>query len=172
MKKQMKRIFSVMLAFAMVVGLTACGEEVTLSSKQVNGVTIDVPSDFGEFQDSGQMKMAKNEDSSANITVSERIPAQGMKPGDFDEVAYKEQQFSTFTDVSIEKYDNNAACDGVTALYAHATGTSENDVKLDLYNYIIFFDDDTYQSILLAYSSEADTSLKGNADTIMNNIKL
>lgn len=171
MKKQVKCIVSVMLAFALLAGITACGEEVTLSSQQVNGVTIDVPSDFGEFQDNGQMKMAKNRDSSANITVSEKIPAQGATPADFDEETYKAQQFSTFTDVSVEKYDNNATCDGNTALYAHVTGTSENKVKLDLYNYIVFFEDDTYQSILLSYSSEADTSLKDNVDIILKSIK-
>lgn len=168
---KIRHIFSVLMIFAMAVSLTACGEEVTLESRSVSGITLNVPSDFNAFTDNGEMQIATNEDSTATIVISAKGDAQGIKASDYDQDSYQQAYLGTYSDVSFEKFNNSAELDGKSALFAQFKGTTEKDVKAVSYNYIIFFEDGTCQSIFLSFSDDADTSLKTNIDSITKSIK-
>lgn len=172
MKSKMKQIFSVVMVLAMVVSLTACGEEITLESRTVNGVTLSVPGDFGEFAANGAVQMAADEDSTAGIAVSEKADAQGFTASDYDQDTYQQAYTTNYTDVTFETFDNSSELDGNSALYVKFNATTSNDVKLTIYSYIVFFEDGTCQSVALDYTVDADTSLETNIDSVLKSIKM
>lgn len=172
MKKQITIVISIIMVLTMLGGLTACGsKEVTLNSKTVNGITLDIPSDFGEFADKSGIQMASNEDSTATIAITANIDANGYTAESFDQDTYQQTQMSTYTDVTFEEYDNDATFAGSSALFAHAKGTTSKGVELQVYNYMIFFDDGTFQSIVFSFAEGGENSLKTNIDSIISNAK-
>ena len=56
-------------------------------------------------------------------------------------------------------------------MYAKIKGTTEKDVKVVVYNYFIFFEDGTCQTIFLSFADDGDTSLKANIDSVIKSIK-
>ena len=171
MKNKIKHIFSAFVVFAMVVSLTACGEDVTLESRSVNGITLSVPSDFNAFADNNGMQMATDENSTATIVISAKGDAQGIKASDYNQDSYQQAYLGSYSDVSIEKFDNNAELDGNTTLLAQIKGTNDAGIKVVVYNYITFFEDGTCQSISLSFSADNDSSLKTNIDNITKSVK-
>lgn len=77
MKKIITIMMAALLAVAMMIGLTGCGEETTLKSQTINGITLDVPSDFGAFTEKSGLMLATNEDSTASIAVTPSKDAGG-----------------------------------------------------------------------------------------------
>ena len=184
MKKVISILLTLVLALTMVVALGACGktneepdvegpkvDEVALVSKTANGITIDVPSDFGEFTDYSGSMIAMSEDSS-NITISARLDAQGGVPTAYDEEVYQQTQIPTFTEVQFVEFSNNVAVDGVPAVFAHFTATNSSSVKIEMYTFILFFEDGTYQTIATATGVGAQSSLALNIQAIVASIKL
>lgn len=171
MKSKTRYIFSVLMVLVMAVSLTACGE-VTLESRTVNGVTLSVPDDFGEFKASGGVQMATDEDATAAVAVSEKADAQGFKAADYDQDTYQQAYMSAYKDVTFEKFDNNAQFDGKSALDVKFKATTEKGVKVTVYNYIVFFEDGTCQSVSLNYSDGSDSSMETSIDNVIKSIKM
>lgn len=169
MKNKITHISSVLMVFAMVIGLTACGVE--LESRTTSGVTLSVPSDFNEFKDQSGMQIATDEDSTETIIISAKGDGQGIKASDYDQDTYQQAYLGAYKDVSFEKFDNAATVDGKTAIYAHVKATNDKDVKFVMHNYIIFFDDGNCQTVSLGYADNGDTSLKSNIDEVLKSIK-
>lgn len=173
MQNKMKHILSVLMVFVMVVSLTACGEEVTLESRTVNGVTLNVPSDLSAFADVEGDQRAQDENSLASITVSQKNDdAQGITAADYDQDTFQQSYMGSYTDVSFEKFDNGAQIDGKTALYTVVKATNPRNVKIVLHMYMVFFDDGKVQNIVIFYSDENDNSVKTNIDNIIKSIKI
>lgn len=42
---------------------------------------------------------------------------------------------------------------------------------MTLHNYIVFFEDGTYQNILFSYANDGDTSLHSNIDKVIKSVK-
>lgn len=116
--------------------------------------------------------LARSEDATASIAITAKKDAGGGVAEAYDEEAYQTTQMSTYTDVAFIEFKNNAKVDGVTAVYAHATGTNPSGVKLELNNYLLFFEDGTYQSIVLISSVGGNSSLEANIKSVIDSIKL
>lgn len=171
MKNKITHIFSVLMVCIMAVSLTACGEEITLESRTVNGITLNVPSDFKAFEEKEGMQVATDEDSNATIIISPKADAEGVKASDYDQDSYQQANLTTYTDISFEKFDNKADIGGNSTLYAKFKGTTQNKVKVVVYNYVIFFEDGNCQSLFLSYADNGDTSLRTNIDNVTKSIK-
>lgn len=172
MKKVGKLIVSSVFAIAMMFSLTGCSEEeVTLKSQTLNGVTLQVPSDFGEFKEDGGFMLGKNEDATASMVVSKIASAEGTKPSDFTKESYLMSQTTDYKDVEVLEFDQNASIQGKKAVYAHLKAKNSSDVEIELYNYIAFFDDGNYQSVVLCHSIGADSALEKNVKAIIDSIK-
>ena len=171
MKKRFTHIICMLMVFIMAFNFTACGS-VELESKTIKGVTLNIPSDFGEFKESDGISTATDEDSTCAIVISEKGDAQGIKPTDYEEDTYEQAYMGTYTDTSFVKFDNKAKIDGNPTLFAQFKGTNSKNVKLVVYSYIIFFDDGNCQSISFSYADKRDTSLEENIDSITKSIKI
>lgn len=169
----MKKLIALMMVLILSLSLTACGEEeAKLESQTVNGLTFDVPDDFGAFEDSdGNIKIAKNEDSTGVITLSERQDAEGTAASDWDEATFTEYILSSFEDLKVIEFSNSKSIAGAKAVYAHYSGKNSSDVEVEGYNYLIYFEDGTFQSIAFSLTKDADTSLSKNLTKIIDSIK-
>ncbi len=172
MKKIITIAISALLGVTMMVGLTGCGEKITLTSQTINGITLDVPSDFGAFGEKSGLMLAANEDSTATIAITPVQDAGGGTADAFDQETYQSTQMSTFTDVEFVEFNNNTTLNGVPALYAHANGKNSSGVPLEVYNYILFYEDGTFQSIVFSFSADNDSSLEENIKTVIDSIKI
>lgn len=167
----MKKLVALALAVMMTLSLTACGgDPVTLSTKSVNGVSIDVPSDFGGFTDQGSGMLATNEDTSATIIVGIPVDSGGFGPADLDQDSYRQQIFGE-TDVKFITFDNAADCNGIPAVFANCELTNSNGVDLTVNTWVLFHEDGTTQTVSLTYTTGADTSLEENIDAIVSSVK-
>lgn len=169
----MKKLFVFMMALIVCISLVACGgEEVTLQSQTVNKLTLDIPSDFGEFSDvAEQIKMATNEDSTATITISERVDAQGVTADLWDEETFIANVLTGFGDLQVLEFNNTMTAAGTSAVYAHYTGKNSSDVEMEGYSYFLYFDDGTHQSIVFSHIKGEDSSLKQNLTAIIDSMK-
>ncbi len=170
----MKKILALMIVLAISLSLTACGgEEVTLQSQTVNNLTLDVPSDIGEFTDvSDNVKMAYNDDSTAGITISGRVDAQGITADMWDEETYTTTVLSEFGDLQVLEFSTSETVAGSSAVYAHYTGKNSGDVEIDCYNYMLFFDDGTFQSVAFNFTKDADSYLKKNLSQVIESMRV
>lgn len=116
--------------------------------------------------------LARNDASTATIVISEAKDASGTTPDAFNVENYQTTQMTTYTNVEFIEFNNKATIDGVPAVYAHATGINPNGVKLELYSYILFFEDGRFQSIAIVFSEGSNTSIQGNIQAVINSIKL
>jgi hypothetical protein len=169
----MKKFLALMMALILSVSLIACGgEEITLQSQTVNGLTFDVPSDFGEFNDiADQIKMAVNEDSTATITLSERVDAQGITADLWDKETFIEAALSGMGDVQVLEFSNTASAVGSPAVFSHYTAINASDAPVEGYMYFIYYNDGTYQSIAFSFNKDGNSSLKQNINAIMDSLK-
>lgn len=169
----MKRLLILMIVLILSIGITACAKEnVTLQSTTVNGLTLDVPSDFGAFEDmEGQIKMSKNENNTSSIAISERIDAQGLKADSWDQQIFVENVISFFKDLQILEFSNAKTIVGVPAVFAHYSGKNASNVEVEGYTYLLYHDDGTFQSIAFSFTKGADTSLTQNITTIIDSMK-
>ncbi len=169
----MKKILVLMMALILSLSLVACGgEEITLQSQTVNDLTLDVPSDFGEFSEAAaQIKMAKNEDNTATITVSERVAAEGVTADLWDKETFIANVLTNFGDLEVLEFSNAETAAGTTAVFAHYTGKNSSDVGVEGYNYFLYFNDDTYQSVAFSFTKDRDSSLKQNLTAIIDSMK-
>lgn len=171
----MKKIMSVLvlaaLSLTMMFGLAGCGGEVTLAAKTIEGISIDMPSDFGEFTDQSGMQLAANEDQTATITVSATADGQGIKPTDFSQEDYRQQIFPGKNNVEFVKFDNASDCNGIPAIFSECKMKNSSDVSVTTNTYILFHEDGKIQTVNIAYNTEEDSSAKANIDAILKSIK-
>lgn len=173
MKKFVRSALSVFLAAGILAGLSACSEPVTLASTTVDGISFDMPSDFGEFAaQSDVVKMAANSDSTATITVSAVADAQGITADLWDQASYQENVLAKFTDVNFVSFSNTEKLSDVSAVSVHYTAKNSNGISVESYSYLLYFDDGTFQSITFNYNAEKETSLKTNITAILASIKI
>lgn len=171
MKKTSTIVLSLLMVFTLFLGLTGCGETITLASQSVNGVSLDVPSDFGAFAEKSGVMLAVNADSTASISIGAKGDAKGIAPSDWDSDAFTQYIIPNYTDVNFVEFDTTATVGGASAVYAHYTCKNTSGVPLESYNYILYFDDGTSQSVALSFNTDASTSLQQNIDTVKNSIK-
>lgn len=169
----MKKLLTLMISLILCLSLAACGEEeITLQNKIVNGITLNVPSDFGKFEDyDEQIKLAKNEDNTSSISISERVDAHGIIADSWDEQAFLENILSGFGDAKILEFSNAKTVAGVPTVFAHYVGKNSSDVEVEGYSYFLYHDDGTYQPIAFSFTKGADTSLTKNLTAIVDSIK-
>ncbi len=173
MKKLVRSALSVILAAGILAGLSACSEPVTLASKTVDGITLDVPSDFGEFTaQSDVVKIAANSDSTATISVSAVADGQGITADLWDQASFQEQLLSKFTDVNFVSFSNTEELSGVSAVTAHYTAKNSSGVSVESYSYLLYFEDGTVQSFSFNFNTEKETSLKTNIDAIIASLSI
>ncbi|MEG0771524.1 MAG: hypothetical protein RR436_06470 [Clostridia bacterium] len=200
MKKVISLALALGMAVMMMVGLTGCGggetkpapdnsspssktdtvdnktnpvdDKIKLVSDTVNGMTLNVPDDLSEFVDTKGIMRAKNDAGTASIAISAPQDAGGGVPEAYTKEAYQSTQMTTYSDVTFLEFKNNATVDGASAVYAHAKGTNPNGVKLELYNYLIFFENGNYQSVVFVFSEGSGTFLEKNIQSIISSMKL
>lgn len=180
MKKVISILLTLVLALTLVVSLAACGageeeppkEEVTLVPTEVNGISIDKPSDLSDFSDMSGAMMAKNADASATIVVGPRLDAGGGVASAYTEENYLATQATTYTEVEFVDFNNAAEVAGVSALIAHFKGLNSHGLAVEVYNSMLFFEDGTYQSIAVISATEVETSVGTNLDAIIGSIKI
>lgn len=172
MRNKMKHILSVLMVFVMAVSVTACGEEVTMESRTVNGVTLNVPSDLSAFADVDGVQRAEDENSLATITISPVSgDTQGITAADYDQESFQQAYLGSYTDVSFDKFDNSFEIDGKSTLYTVVKATNPRNVKVVIHMYMVFSDAGV-QIITIFYSDENDNSVKTNIDNITKSIKI
>ena len=169
----MKKILVLMMTLAISLNLIACaGEEITLQSQTVYNLTLDVPSDFSEFTEvAEQVKMASNEEKTAVITISERIDAGGITADLWDEETFAANMLAGLGDLQVLKFSNTETVAGTTAVYSHYTGKNSSDTEAEGHNYLLYFDDGTFQSIAFNFTKGAESSLKQNLTAVIDSIK-
>lgn len=169
----MKKLLVLLMALTLSLSLTACGgEEITLQDQTVYDLTLAVPSDFSEFSEvADQIKMAKNEDSTATITISEKVDAQGITADLWDEETFTANVLAGFNDLQVLEFSNSETVAGASAVLAHYTGKNSGDVEVEGYNYFLYYDDGTYQSIAFSFTKDGDSSLEENLTAIINSMK-
>lgn len=168
----MKKLLALALAATLALGLAACGDDpVTMSTRTANGISIDLPSDIGEFKDQNGVKLATSEDSTSVVTVTAVSDAGGTLPGDIDQDSYVQSVFPENNSVEVVKYDNAANCNGVPAIFAVCNVTNDSGNKVVTQAYMLFYNDGTLQGVSISYSAVDETSTKANMDAILASIK-
>ncbi|MCX7615466.1 MAG: hypothetical protein N2Z65_06895 [Clostridiales bacterium] len=175
MKKALSIILMAALSLTLMFGMTGCGEEkVTLASQTVNGLSFNVPSDFGEFAEKQNAMVATSSNSTGSISVSVVGDAQGSTPADWDKDSYTKSAFPNCTDVTFVDFKTDASIAGSPAVFAHLTGKNSNGAAFECYSYIIYISGDdganTCQSITFTFGKDNDSSLKSNIDSILKSI--
>lgn len=172
----MNKILKMGLVLVVALGLTACGgdeeetKEVTLKTQTVNEMTLDVPEDFAEFKENGAFMISTDSKSTGSIVISAIADAQGSGPDAFTEDVYKSSQLTTFTDVEMVEFTNDTTFAEVPVVYAHLNAKNSKGVPIEMYNYIFFFEGGAYQSIVVSYSKDVDSSLKANVTQVLDSI--
>lgn len=169
----MKKIFTLITVLILSLSFAACGKEkITLQSQTVNGLTLDVPSDFGAFEEvEEKIKMSKNADSTSVITISERVDAQGLTADSWDKETFTQSVLRSFGDLQVLEFSNAKTIAGVPAVFAHYSGKNTSNVDVEGYTYFLYHDDDTYQSIAFNFTKGVDSSLTQNLSAIMDSMK-
>ncbi len=171
MKKIVSSVLLALMAAALILGLTACSEEeITLVSKTVNGITLNVPSDLGEFTDNQGIQMAQDENAKASIGISFVGDSMGTSPSSWDEESYAAATLPNYTDVTFAEFDNQATVAGMPAVYAHYTTKSSSGTMVEAYSLLIYYEEGQFQSINIVFVQDEDTSVKSNIDAILNSI--
>lgn len=188
MKKFLSVLLTLALVLTMALTLVACGggeepegpenpetpdgEEVTLVNKTVNGVTLDVPSDFADFAETNGIMIARNPDGQASIGITGHMDGQGASPAAYTEENYQSSQLASYTDVVFVEFNNAIAVDGVPAVYAHCTAVNSKGAKIECSNFLLFFEDGTYQNIVMVWSTQVASSLADNVVDITGSMKI
>ncbi len=169
----MKKVLVLIITLIISLSLTACGSnEVTLQSKTVYGLTLDVPTDLDEFSNvSDRVKAAYNSDNTAGITISDRVDGGGITADFWDEETYIENILAEFDGLQVLEFSNSETVAGTKAVYAHYEGNNSNDVEVEAYNYMLFYDDGTFQSVAFNFIKGEDSFLKKNISKVIESIR-
>ena len=169
----MKKLFAVIFALGMVLALTACGKApIKLVTTSANGISMDVPSDFGTFEDKNGVMVAVSKEGTATISVSVIGDGAGSTPADIDQDTYQKQSYPGNNNVEIVKYDNAASCNGIPAVSAVCKVKDSNGTVLTAYSFLLFYEDGTVQSVSINYNANENSSTKDNIDAIVKSIKV
>ena len=176
MKRTSTIILSLVMAASMAFGLVGCGEEeITVSNKTANGISFDVPSDFGEFTEKQEGVMVASNSNNASIAVSPLVDATDLPIEFWNEETYIEAALAPYPDVNLIELDTNASISGLPAVRAHYSVTHSNGGELEGYNYILYLQDEEgntyYQSITFSFNKNVDSYLKNNIESILSSIK-
>lgn len=172
MKKALKRVLTAAWVLTMALGLAACDASVTLASKTINGITLDIPSDLGAFVDQNGALMAANEDKTGIIVISATGGAQGLQPDSLDEDTFLALMLPGKENVAFLTYDNAYDCSGIPAVFASCNYVNASGVKVVNHVFLLFHDEATLQTLAITYSEEGDNSVKANIDTILKSVKV
>ncbi len=168
----MKKLFVAALALGITLALTACGgEPITLVTTTISGISIDVPSDFGEFADQNGAMVAVNKDETASISISAAGEGDGLAPSDIDQDTYQQQAYPGNNEVEFSSYNNAASCNGIPAISVVCKVKNTNDVTVTAHSYLLFHEDGTIQGVSINYNPDADNSVEDNIDAITKSIK-
>lgn len=180
----MKKIIALMMVFMLMLSLVACGEEaidsnspnvtdITLVSKEANFTKILVPSDFGDFKFTEGTGVING--TGESIAITETFIAD-TEINEITQEDIMEVLKGSYTNVSIESFDNEATVAGVDAIYTIATGKGNTDGKEKTVHYIILYfnleDQLCNQTIVLTYLNNQNTSLENNIKEIVESISL
>lgn len=177
MKKIATLALSLLMVMALVLGITACNEEetVTLINKNVKGLTFDDPSDFGDFAEKDGSMLSTNKDSTASIQASEVMDTEGFTINDWTVEDYKEA-LASYSNVQILEFKTDVTVSSNPTLYARYTAKNSNGAEIEAYNYIIFYlfdnGNDKYQGVTFVFSKNDASSLKSNIDAVRNSLKV
>lgn len=172
----MRKVISIAFAFSLVgmmmVGLTGCYEEVTITTRTANGITIDVPSDFGEFKNTNNVMIVTDENSYASIGITVAADSQNTSVTDWTKENYQENALKSLTEVIIIEFDNTAKIGETPTLFIHYTAKNTKEVSVDGYNYLIYLPDGKFQSVTISFDTNSNNKLKDNPATIKTSIKI
>lgn len=180
MKKSITTVLSFLMVLIMIFGLAGCGEEsggekVTLSGKTVNGLSFDVPEDFGDFAETQDIMLATNAASTASIAVSGELDMMGRRPEDISQEYYTQTVIPTYTDVNFLEFKTDVTVSYSTAVYAHFTAKNASGLAVESYAYLVYLPvddgDGTMQSVMFSFTKDTDNSLKANIDAIKSSLK-
>lgn len=192
MRKRGKRTAALCLAVLMLtLNVSACGknEETDGSERKtiendtkkeemvertVAGVTLKLPSDMGEFENSdGINNIAALPDKSAGVTVSELLDGEGSVAADYNEETIQTVLFEEYTDIEFAEFEVSIPIDDTTTFnYAHCTMKNKQDVELEAYVYIIFYGSGQIQIIWAYYAPEYHTSLEKNIEEFNDSLEV
>ena len=168
----MKKLLVTALTLGILLALTACGgEAITLATKTVNGISMSVPSDFGEFAEKDGAMVAANKDNTATISITAAGDGGGLVPADIDQDTYQQQAYSGVSDVEFSSYNNAASCNGIPAISAVCKVKNAKGIAVMTYSYLLFHEDGTIQGVSLNYNTDVSNSVKDNVDAMANSIK-
>ncbi len=167
----MKKLLVMTLALGSILALTACGAEITLVPTTTNGISIDMPSDFGAFAEKDGAMIAANKDETASVSVSVAADAGETKPADIDQEMYQQLSYPGTSDVEFVAYDNASTCNGIPAIYANCKLKNANGVSVMAYSYLLFHEDGTIQGVSINYNTDVESSVTNNVDAIRKSIK-
>ena len=184
MKKSITTILSMLMVLSLIFSLAGCGEEaasnseeekVTLSNKTVNGLAFDVPDDMSEFADTNGVMIAKNEQSTASIAVSGELDLMGRRPEDVTKEYYQETVIQNYADVNFLEFKTDVEVSYTTAVYVHFTAKNSSGLEVEAYAYLIYLPvddgDGKMQSVMFAFTKDANNSIKANIDAIKSSLK-
>jgi len=168
----MKKLFAITLALGMILALTACGgAPITLVTTTANGISIDVPSDFGAFADTNGAMIATNDEGTASISIAVAGDGGGLTPADIDQDSYQQQAYPGNNDIEFVAYDNASDCNGIPAVSAISKMINPSGVSVTTCSYLLFHEDGTIQGVSINYNTDKNSSTKDNIDAIVKSIK-
>ena len=171
--KILKKIVSVGIASMMLLGLAGCSDDVsdvTLQTKTVNGVSLSVPSDFGEFTSSEGYMVASGPN--ASLTISPAT-ADDSTPADWTEQTIREALQSEYSSMTFKSVTKGKAPNGEQAVYASFTAKSSDTTDSTVYEVrlVMLFTDKGQLYINFIMFTEGDNSSTAKfADDIMKSM--
>ncbi len=181
MKKTIKLLISILLLFTIVISLAGCGGQTAkpevlkdVKNQEAYGLTIDVPNELGDFTEDKENRLMKvlSVETGSSIVISDVHPADGVKSTDLDLDTYKKVFCSSFTDLNIIEYKNDSTLLDSPAVYVNFKATNSLGGKVEMYHYIIFYKNNTFQTIAFGLDINKDNFLKKNLKAIVNSIKV
>lgn len=186
----MKKLFVLMMALTLSLGLTACGgdnsaptstpdvsapaaSDITLSSKEANFTNLLVPSDFGEFQDKDGYAVAASKN--ASIVVTPTI-APDVRIENITKDYMVDLMGDTYSNIKVLAFDNPVTIAGVDAVSFRFTGDGATSGKNKTVCHITLFfsinGQDCEQQVSFTYDTGANSSLEANLTDIIKSISL
>lgn len=149
---------------------TASSAEATLVRKSVNGITLNIPSNFKDFADVGDgsgVMMAKD-GLGSNIVVQPRRDGKGAKPSDMTKDLYAKSIAEDEPGATIIDFKNNANVGGVPAVTGHESFDMSGK-KIESWSVEMYYADETIQNITITTKADGNPLYK-NADAIVKSI--
>lgn len=176
MKKSSTIVLCLLMSFTMLFGLTGCDKEkVVLTNKTVNGLSFDVPEDFKDFEETQEVMLSKNEDSTASIVVSKELDMMGILPENITQEYYQQTVIPNYTDVNFIEFKTDVAVSNTTAVYAHFTTKKADGLEVEAHAYLIYIPvddgDGKMQSVMFSFAKDTESSLEANIDAVKSSLK-